>query len=979
MTIVLNCWELEDSKGASASSLTIPKPVVGPIPQWVNATWQSSKQWAQRVPSNYYGPSWVSGITWKSETSWAWDKPSGEYPKNPQPGDLLIILVGNGSAEDTAQWDNSTLKPTGFTFINEAGAADQDCHCAAFYKVVDGTEGTTFSIPAASSDYMWAFCILISADGPLFIHKTGADSAVANAVLATPLTMTEVTTTVAKCLGLFVAAYDGADDGGFTCDGTGWLEQAENRSGTAAASAAGVFGKKSLTLAGASGSATVYAASGDGMVGFQFAIGESSAFVGTVDDQWLNTVDDFWFGINIVVTVIAARVKSRSYKLPRPIYTIPSTVKFPKGKLGATKLPALSAFNVYLKSKFAGIKASQGKPKALLTRVIRVTAKFAGTKLGATRVLRSVHAIQEVVKFAGVKLRGTKLPPLWAYIPATVKFVGVKIRATVPGALSPTIVTVKNAISKLVATRLPIPKIVMLGRVKAAGVKLGAHKPPIELWVQAFVRTSGIKLGSTKSALIRRITISAKNVRLKIGALKSSIWFVLDFFKDTVDDFWVSTLDDEWLGHFILRIKNARLKLVARKDKPYIAIPVTLKRVGVKLRFRRSIVGAYYANLELAVKNARLKLRARKATLTAYMAVIALILKNAGTKLRATKPVLDFHFLWTTVKNAGVKFHIQRFTGWYINIQLKAARIKLLAKKTQFSLRLAVRTARVKLRARRLLLVRRITIAARFARVKLRARKDALILRIVMRVKRARIKMVAKRDILARVVRITLKRAGLKLRVTKPPLSFSFATITLALKNVGYKLRATKSVIGFAEATISLVLKNAGTKIRSGVSTLRFSWMTPLTVKRARLKMRANKSNTMARFFTLTVKAVRLKIGASKGRLVRVVTVAAKTVGVKVRFQISHLVTSFITLTVVATGIKTGATRSIASSIHTLGTKIATFKIGATKRTLSSGTILWRGLIKFMTRALSYRFSSSGDAVKFDTRAEVYRFVSKND
>ena len=41
-------------------------------------------------------------------------------PTGVQVGDLLLILVGNDNATGTAQWNNTDLKPTGFTQIGRA-------------------------------------------------------------------------------------------------------------------------------------------------------------------------------------------------------------------------------------------------------------------------------------------------------------------------------------------------------------------------------------------------------------------------------------------------------------------------------------------------------------------------------------------------------------------------------------------------------------------------------------------------------------------------------------------------------------------------------------------------------------------------------------------------------------------------------------------------------------------------------------------
>jgi hypothetical protein len=225
MALVLNCWE-EATSTATANNLVVTKPTSGSV--------------------------------------------SGDSPKNAAVGDILIIIVGSDDSSANAQWDDSSYKPTGFTLINEVGDATMDCHCAAFYKTVDGNEGANFTIPAQSADDMWAACILISGS-PTF-DLGGADSGQNQANASVPLSISDVTTSNYNCLGIFVAAFDGADDGGFTCSGTGWAERSEIRNGTSSSNASGVWGTKSNISAGNSGVVTVYPALADGMVGLQFTL-----------------------------------------------------------------------------------------------------------------------------------------------------------------------------------------------------------------------------------------------------------------------------------------------------------------------------------------------------------------------------------------------------------------------------------------------------------------------------------------------------------------------------------------------------------------------------------------------------------------------------------------------------------------------------------------------------------------------------------
>jgi hypothetical protein len=192
-------------------------------------------------------------------------------PANVEVGDLLLIIVGNDDNTDTDQWDNSTLKPSGFTLINEAGdITNSDAHSAAFYRVADGTESATTSVPAQTSADYWGYYIRVtgaSTTNP--INVTGADYLGASAASHA---ITSITTTVSNTLAFYVLSADGADTYPFSVSGTGWSESAETFAGLTGTEAAGTWGTRSMTTAGATGAATVALTIADSASGFQFAI-----------------------------------------------------------------------------------------------------------------------------------------------------------------------------------------------------------------------------------------------------------------------------------------------------------------------------------------------------------------------------------------------------------------------------------------------------------------------------------------------------------------------------------------------------------------------------------------------------------------------------------------------------------------------------------------------------------------------------------
>ena len=189
-------------------------------------------------------------------------------------GDLLLIHVINDASVATAQWNNTTLKPTGFEFINTAGDANSDCHAGAFWRIADGSEGATINVPCATScDYIGWYLRVTGAHATTPIHQIGADYVTAG---ASSHAITGVTTTVIDCLGFYVFSFDGGDGFPFGISGTGWSESDDSQNRTDGNAASGSWGTKSLASTGASGTATVSSAVSDGGAGFQYAVAPAS-------------------------------------------------------------------------------------------------------------------------------------------------------------------------------------------------------------------------------------------------------------------------------------------------------------------------------------------------------------------------------------------------------------------------------------------------------------------------------------------------------------------------------------------------------------------------------------------------------------------------------------------------------------------------------------------------------------------------------
>jgi hypothetical protein len=232
-------------------------------------------------------------------------KPTGANA--PAVGDLLLIIVGNDDNTATAQWDNTTNKPTGFTLIGTAGSDLPDCHLAAFWRIADGTEGATVAVPAQSSDDYWGYYIVVeNADQttPINASTFGPSASSANPQIAN-----SITTGVDDCLVFYCLSADGGDTFPFSVNtANGWTatdEVAEIQAGTGAANCAGTFGARVVATAGATGNCSIQMTVGDGGCTGQIAIappaGPTISSVG-VDDE----VDDAETGVAVVGTTFEA-------------------------------------------------------------------------------------------------------------------------------------------------------------------------------------------------------------------------------------------------------------------------------------------------------------------------------------------------------------------------------------------------------------------------------------------------------------------------------------------------------------------------------------------------------------------------------------------------------------------------------------------------------------------------------------------------
>lgn len=207
----------------------------------------------------------IEGYTEQSETrpttTITVSKPAGL-----QNGELCLVILIN---DDTSSGEVFNAK-TGWTKIVDVGDGTSDSHIGIFWRIADGTEGETEDFTQVGSDEWvawWARISGINTSTPINIVGT-ENIRSGNSIIAL-----SVMTTVDDCLALCFGAFDGGDGYPFTVTGTGWSKEDDGQSGTSGYSdASGVWGKKPMGPAGATGDATIGASLSDGIVGIQIAI-----------------------------------------------------------------------------------------------------------------------------------------------------------------------------------------------------------------------------------------------------------------------------------------------------------------------------------------------------------------------------------------------------------------------------------------------------------------------------------------------------------------------------------------------------------------------------------------------------------------------------------------------------------------------------------------------------------------------------------
>lgn len=208
----------------------------------------------------------VNGSTGPSATLTC-NKPSGVAT-----GDLLVLIPFNENASSTAQFTNNK---SGWTFVKNCGNTTSDCHIGLFWRIADGTEGSSETVTATTAEAWGMWYLRISGvDASDVVEATGSSVIVGSAA---SIAITGVTTVESDCLVLYFHSFDGGDGFPFSVAGTGFAEVDDYQTGTSGSvDVSASFGYRDMATPGASGTATVTASSTDGFAGYQIAFNSSS-------------------------------------------------------------------------------------------------------------------------------------------------------------------------------------------------------------------------------------------------------------------------------------------------------------------------------------------------------------------------------------------------------------------------------------------------------------------------------------------------------------------------------------------------------------------------------------------------------------------------------------------------------------------------------------------------------------------------------
>ena len=214
-------------------------------------------------------------------------------PSNVNIGDLLLIIAGSDDTTNVQQF-NSFTDGDGcqWNLVKEVGDAVVDAHIAAFWRIADGTEGASVSVPAQSLDdiYGWYLHITGARNVGDPIHKIGGKF-VGN---TTSTEITGLETTFKDCLIICVYAYDGGDGGTFNVSGAGWTKLDQQNAGTGSGNGSGCVAYLNQESPGDVQDITITNSLADGSTGFMFAIARDGAPSQSLKMAVLKALDEVW-------------------------------------------------------------------------------------------------------------------------------------------------------------------------------------------------------------------------------------------------------------------------------------------------------------------------------------------------------------------------------------------------------------------------------------------------------------------------------------------------------------------------------------------------------------------------------------------------------------------------------------------------------------------------------------------------------------
>jgi len=152
---------------------------------------------------NYGTAGYMESLSSNTSYNLTIDKPSGVST-----GDMLVIMVA--TANSTAE-DDYVVTPAGFTEVFDSNSTTGDSQLSAFYKIVDGTEGSQITVAISNaantaSSIGWALHITGAAtSSPIDAIGSLGETFGSNGFTA------PVTTQTDGALCINITAYDGAD------------------------------------------------------------------------------------------------------------------------------------------------------------------------------------------------------------------------------------------------------------------------------------------------------------------------------------------------------------------------------------------------------------------------------------------------------------------------------------------------------------------------------------------------------------------------------------------------------------------------------------------------------------------------------------------------------------------------------------------------------------------------------------------------